>query len=108
MKHGMFVALSFAPLVALAEVVDFEDADGKTPLSGWKFALTDEGGAPRWEIVNDPTSPMQSSVLAQLSEDRTPGRFPLAISAGEHRSDLSAAAMTTASSTRFRDSSGAR
>lgn len=79
MRQGMLVALALAPLAALAEVVDFEDTDGKAPLSGWKFTMTDEGGAPRWEIVNDPTSPMQPSTLAQLSEDRTSGRFPLAI-----------------------------
>jgi hypothetical protein len=79
MKHGMLAALALAPVVALAEVVDFEDADGKTPLSGWKFTMTDQGAAPRWEIVDDPTSPMPPSALAQLSEDRTSGRFPLAI-----------------------------
>jgi hypothetical protein len=36
-------------------------------------------GAPRWEIVHDESAPAPPWVLAQVSRDRTAGRFPLAI-----------------------------
>jgi hypothetical protein len=41
--------------------------------------MTHNGGAPRWEIVRDESAPSPPHVLAQLSQDRTAGRFPLAI-----------------------------
>jgi hypothetical protein len=41
--------------------------------------MTDGGDSPRWQISDDPTSPAGAKILAQLSEDRTSGRFPLAI-----------------------------
>jgi hypothetical protein len=41
--------------------------------------MTHDGGAPRWEIVRDESAPSPPYVLAQLSRDRTAGRFPLAI-----------------------------
>ncbi len=46
---------------------------------GWISAMTHKGGAPRWEVVRDETAPSRPNVLAQLSNDRTHGRFPLAI-----------------------------
>jgi hypothetical protein len=71
--------VSLAPMSALAQAIDFESADvGKVP-SGWSVAMTSEGGAPRWAIERDPGSPAGEKVLAQLSDDRTSGRFPLAI-----------------------------
>ena len=41
--------------------------------------MTHNGGAPKWEIVRDESAPSPPHVLAQLSQDRTAGRFPLAI-----------------------------
>jgi hypothetical protein len=79
MKHGAFFALVIAPLPALAEVVDFESMEVNAPPRGWSLAKTNGGEPPRWQVTNDATSPAQSKVLAQLSEDRTSGRFPLAI-----------------------------
>ena len=65
--------------MAFAEVNRFEgDAPGKLP-RGWSVAMTHDGGAPRWEIVRDESAPSPPYVLAQLSRDRTAGRFPLAI-----------------------------
>ena len=65
--------------LALAEVIRFEaDKPGTLP-RGWSVAMTHDGGAPRWEIVQDESAPSPPYVLAQLSQDRTAGRFPLAI-----------------------------
>jgi hypothetical protein len=78
-KQGLLLALVLAPLVALGDVVDFEGLDTNAPLQGWSFTKTNGGDPPRWAIAIDRTSPMQPQVLAQLSEDGTSGRFPLAI-----------------------------
>ena len=78
MKRIVF-ALLLAPASLVAQVIDFEaDALGATPRA-WSIAMTHDGGAPRWQVERDPTSQSGSKVLAQLSDDRTSGRFPLAI-----------------------------
>ena len=41
--------------------------------------MTHSGPPPRWEIALDESAPSPPYVLAQLSKDRTAGRFPLAI-----------------------------
>ena len=41
--------------------------------------MTHTGGAPRWEVLKDDSAPSKPNVLAQVSTDRTAGRFPLAI-----------------------------
>jgi hypothetical protein len=65
--------------LAVAEVIRFDGGTaGKLP-RGWSVAMTHEGAAPRWEIVHDESAPSPPYVLAQLSQDRTAGRFPLAI-----------------------------
>ena len=62
-----------------ARVVRFEpNTQGRLP-RGWSVAITHEGAPPRWEIVRDESAPSPPYVLAQLSRDRTAGRFPLAI-----------------------------
>jgi hypothetical protein len=78
-KQGALLALVLASPVALGEVVDFEGLDTNAPLQGWRFTKTNGGDPPRWAIAVDQTSPTQPQVLAQLSEDGTSGRFPLAI-----------------------------
>src|SRR5215469_14300150 len=65
--------------LAVAEVIRFDaDTPGKLP-RGWSVAMTHNGAAPRWEIVRDESAPSPPYVLAQLSQDHTAGRFPLAI-----------------------------
>jgi hypothetical protein len=65
--------------LAGAEVIRFEaGTPGKLPL-GWSVAMTHDGSPPRWEIVRDESAPSPPYVLAQLSQDRTAGRFPLAV-----------------------------
>lgn len=65
--------------IAFAEVIRFEgETPGRVP-RGWSIGMTHDGGAPRWEIVRDDSAPSPPFVLAQLSQDRTAGRFPLAV-----------------------------
>jgi Domain of Unknown Function (DUF1080) len=67
------------PSFAMPLVVGFAGTKpGELP-TGWIVAMTHAGGAPRWEIVRDESAPSPPNVLAQLSRDRTAGRFPLAI-----------------------------
>ncbi|MBA3563856.1 MAG: hypothetical protein H0W33_07590 [Gammaproteobacteria bacterium] len=77
--YRITLALLLAPTSLVAEVIDFETADLVAAPRGWTISMTHEGGAPCWEIARDPTSPGGVKVLAQLSDDRTSGRFPLAI-----------------------------
>jgi len=76
-----------APALALGDVLDFEAADVGSVPTGWTVAMTSDGGQPRWEVVSDPTSPSGEKVLAQVSDDRTAGRFPLAIYEGIETAD---------------------
>jgi hypothetical protein len=41
--------------------------------------MTHSGGAPRWLVIKDPATHGNPKVLAQLSDDATRSRFPLAI-----------------------------
>ncbi len=66
-------------VVAPAETINFENAKPGALPPGWTSAMTHNGGAPRWEVRADDTAPSKPNVLAQLSDNRTSGRFPLAI-----------------------------
>jgi hypothetical protein len=68
--------------VASAETIRFDGSKPGALPSGWAVAMTHAGGEPRWQIVSDPGAPSPPYVLAQLSQDRTAGRFPLAIWTG--------------------------
>jgi hypothetical protein len=64
---------------ARAETFNFDsDPTGALP-PGWTSTMTHAGGAPKWEVRPDNTAPSKPNVLAQLSNDPTDGRFPLAI-----------------------------
>src|SRR4029453_5593458 len=81
---------------ASGEVVRFDaGAPGHLP-SGWTSAMTHAGGAPQWQIVQDATAPSPPLVLAQMSPDRTAGRFPIAVWDGPsiRNGDLSVAFKT--------------
>ena len=62
-----------------AEVINFDRAQPGSVPAGWTVAMTHNGGAPKWEVLNDPSAPSKPNVLAQTSSDPTDGRFPLAI-----------------------------
>jgi hypothetical protein len=62
-----------------AETVTFDtDQRGALP-AGWSTAMTHSGGEPRWEVIADESAPSKPNVLAQLSNDKTNGRYPLAV-----------------------------
>ncbi|HJQ25269.1 MAG TPA: family 16 glycoside hydrolase [Blastocatellia bacterium] len=70
-----------APLAAAGKSFSYNfdgDATGKMPAK-FHTALTGEGAKGEWVVKADPTAPSQPNVLAQLSDDRTDYRFPLAI-----------------------------
>jgi hypothetical protein len=66
-------------VAASAETITFDNVKPGALPPGWTSAMTHNGGAPRWEVRSDDTAPSKPNVLAQLSDDRTSGRFPLAI-----------------------------
>ena len=71
--------VSVGLLASSGRVINFDNAPlGQTP-PGWTVAMTNRGSAPRWEIRKDLSAPTQPYVLAQVSNDPTGGRFPLAI-----------------------------
>jgi hypothetical protein len=73
------VALCAAPNRGQAEIINFDATPAGALAPGWTSAMTHTGGAPKWEVVADSTAPSKPNVLAQLSNDPTDGRFPLAI-----------------------------
>ena len=71
--------LSIGLMASSGRVINFDTYPlGKTP-PGWTIAMTNHGGAPRWEILKDGTAATQPYVLAQVSTDPTANRSPLAI-----------------------------
>jgi hypothetical protein len=77
--RGSTVGFVLSAFLGSAEVIRFDEClAGKLP-PGWTVGMTHEGGAPQWQIVRDETAPSPPNVLAQTSQDRTAGRFPLAV-----------------------------
>ncbi len=75
---GFLLTLA-APGLCLAQTLNFDSATpGQVP-PGWTVAMTHTGGAPKWEVLKDDTAPSKPNVFAQTSNDKTSGRFPLAI-----------------------------
>src|SRR5690242_4195099 len=79
MRLLLLVLMVLSSSAAQPETIRFDHAiPGKLP-ADWTIAMTHAGAPPRWEIVRDESAPNPPNVLAQLSRDRTAGRFPLAI-----------------------------
>jgi len=77
--NALVFLLSFGLTIPTGKVVTFDqDAVGKAP-PGWTVTMTNRGGPPQWEVLNDKTAPTQPYVLAQVSQDSTNDRCPLAI-----------------------------
>lgn len=69
---------------------DFQaDAVGAPP-AGFSFERTGEGRLGRWVVQLDPTAPAGDHVLAQVDEDRTDYRFPVAAADAPVLKDLRA------------------
>jgi hypothetical protein len=71
--------ISFAFIASTSRIVNFDSATlGKMP-AGWTAEMTNHGAAPKWEVLRDGSAPTQPYVLAQVSNDPTGNRFPMAI-----------------------------
>jgi hypothetical protein len=75
---GLMGAILLIPCVYGATVT-FEKAKMGILPRGWTTAMTHSGAEPRWEVIADESASGKSHVIAQLSDDKTSGRFPLAI-----------------------------
>jgi Domain of Unknown Function (DUF1080) len=64
---------------ASAELIRFNSGTPGSLPSGWTVAMTHAGGEPQWQIVRDSVAPSRPYVLAQTSQDKTAGRFPLVV-----------------------------
>jgi hypothetical protein len=80
--RGYLLSVILGCSIASAETIRFDGGTPGTLPSGWTVAMTHAGGEPRWEIERDPGAPSPPFVFAQVSQDRTAGRFPLAIWGG--------------------------
>ncbi len=78
MQIGTLLLLALASTAA-AETVHFDSGGPNKLPDGWSAAMTGQGGPPKWELTQDEAAPSPPYVLAQVSSDRTSGRFPLAI-----------------------------
>lgn len=84
-RSSLFVA-AFVSTVAVAWAADpvpsrrsfDEDARGQVP-AGFTAALTGGGGPVDWRVVEAKDAPSGKHVVAQLSQDRTNGRYPLLV-----------------------------
>lgn len=70
--------LFYATTSATAEVIMFDPSDNGRLPSTFEIGQTGKGGPARWEVVRDQTA-KGGHALAQLSQDTTDYRFPLAI-----------------------------
>ena len=74
--------LGMTLFASTGRVITFDSfAVGTTP-PGWTVAVTKGRTPPRWEVLQDTTAPTQPYVLAQVSNEPTEDRYPLAILEG--------------------------
>jgi hypothetical protein len=80
MKRSLLIAITLCKAsVCQGETIGFDNAKLGTVPVGWTEAMTHTGGAPKWEVRVDESAPTHPNVFAQVSDDATAGRFPLAI-----------------------------
>jgi hypothetical protein len=82
----LLIGMLFSSL-ASAATISFDNATAGSIPNGWTSAMTHRGGAPKWEVRVDDSTPSKPNVLAQVSTDRTSGRFPLAVYDGSSLRD---------------------
>lgn len=75
----MLAAVLLLQATGAAQALRFDRCIPGTLPAGWTVAMTHKGGVPRWEVVLDASSSGSRHVFGQVSEDKTAGRFPLAI-----------------------------
>jgi hypothetical protein len=79
MKTTRFLAISIIAICLRAQTINFDMVAAGSPAPDWTVAMTHKGGPPKWQVVRDDTSPSKPNVFAQVSNDRTGRRFPLAV-----------------------------
>jgi 3-keto-disaccharide hydrolase len=75
----MVMPLPSAPGLAEAKIWSFDKEKVQALPPGWLSEHTGQGSPGNWQVVADPTAPSRPNVLAQLSDDATSYRFPLAL-----------------------------
>ncbi len=78
-KIALLFLVSAAAASGGTQAINFDSAAAGSVPTGWTVAMTHTGGAPKWVIQKDETAPSKPNVMAQVSDDKTGGRFPLAI-----------------------------
>ncbi len=78
-RVALFFLVSAAAAFGSTQTINFDSAAVGSVPAGWTVAMTHTGGAPKWEVLKDETAPSKPNVFAQVSDDKTGGRFPLAI-----------------------------
>lgn len=63
-------------------LLNFENLKKDGLPEGFTSAMTGEGGAPKWAVQEVSDAPSGNKVIAQVSDDKTRGRFPLLIHDG--------------------------
>ena len=112
MKYRLYFAFTFSYLAltvmmltaaasAKAKTWTFDKEKVQELPPGWLSEHTGQGSKGNWKVVGDPTAPSRPNVLAQLSDDATNYRFPLAIIEKANYKDV-------VLSVRFKAISGAR
>jgi Domain of Unknown Function (DUF1080) len=76
---ALTVMMLIAPALAKVKTWSFDKEKVQELPSGWLPEHTGQGSKGNWKVVADPTAPSKPNVLAQLSDDATNYRFPLAI-----------------------------
>jgi len=71
--------LETTPALAKGKTWNFDKEKVQQLLPGWLSEHTGQGSQGNWKVVADATAPSRPNVLAQLSDDSTNYRFPLAI-----------------------------
>ena len=66
-------------VIAKPKTWNFDNHKMQELPSGWLSEHTGQGSKGNWKVLADPTAPSRPNVLAQLSDDATNYRFPLAI-----------------------------
>jgi hypothetical protein len=76
---ALTVMMLTAAALAKAKTWSFDKEKVQELPSGWLSEHTGQGAKGNWKVVADPTAPSKPNVVAQLSDDGTNYRFPLAI-----------------------------
>jgi hypothetical protein len=71
-----------------ARTWDFQADALNAPPAGFSFGRTSRGREGKWVVVQDPTAPAGDHVLAQLDQDDTDYRFPVAVADAPSLKDL--------------------